>query len=315
MMARTPIPPDLIHRPEEVERDAARFDHLCRLVEEIAFPIVEAALHRETAEAGIEVLTEEAMIALRLLAEDAEILEELDEKQVLEVQKSLGDEVPWPDEKESLEHTRDFSQVLTSAWLEILRTAESEMKIVILSDYLMPRVPSRETGWLMERFVGNKPNLPQILIDATAWFAVNEIDVATVMATLRAKLFSGPRVVDLPFDLVLAGTARKSPMALSRESLERLRVAMRRYTEHEGQVEEARQRFIENKGQLAEPPPTENYSPPANVGAFATQIAQVAVKALSEPLPAAQYTCLEMVAVPTWEEESIEARVHAALTQ
>jgi len=100
-MPRTPIPGRLIHRPEEVERNAERFDQLCRLAEEVAFPVVREALVRETAATGAEALTNEAKLALEALAEDAAALEGLDEQQILdEVQKSLSRAIPPPDEEE-----------------------------------------------------------------------------------------------------------------------------------------------------------------------------------------------------------------------
>ena len=111
----TPIPSDLIHRPDEVKRDADLFDHLCELVEEIAFPIVQDALARETAATGAEVLTEEARHALEIFMKDAAILEQLDENEVIQkVQKTLSDEIIAVDEQEYLQHTREFSQVLMS---------------------------------------------------------------------------------------------------------------------------------------------------------------------------------------------------------
>lgn len=305
-MARTPIPPDLIRQPEEAQRDAARFDYLCQLVEEIALPVVWSALERETAAAGAEVLTEEARIALQVLAGDPEILRELDEEEILRhFEASLSDEIPKPDEEEARLHTRDFSQVLTSAWLEVLRRAESETKIVVLSDYLVPCKSSNRTSWLMERF-GAAPELPSMLLETVGWFAVDEADIAKILRTLRAQLFAEPRVVDLPFNLVVAGRPRESPMALSRQSLDRLIEAMKRFGE-------------ETKLPAVTLEPAYDYEDAVAVEsdefeAFATPATQDAVEALTEPLPAAQYACLVQVAVPASEEDSIEARVQEAFS-
>jgi hypothetical protein len=303
-MARTPIPPDLIRQPEEAQRDAARFDYLCQLVEEIALPVVWRALERETAAAGAEVLTEEARIALQVLAEDPEILRELDEEQILQhFESSLSNEIPKPDEKEIRLHTRDFSQVLTSAWLEILRRAESETKIVVLSDHLVPRESSSGTSWLMKRF-GATPELPSILLEAVGWFAVDEADVAKILRTLRAQLFAEPRVVDLPFNLLVAGRPRESAMALSRQSLDKLVEAMKRYGE-DAQVSEV----------TFEPAYDYDFGVESDeIEPFATPATQDAVEALTEPLPAAHYACLIRVADPTSEEDSIEARVFQVLS-
>ena len=48
MMPRGSIPEHLKHRPEEVRQNAARFDQLCEIVEEISGPIVREALIEET---------------------------------------------------------------------------------------------------------------------------------------------------------------------------------------------------------------------------------------------------------------------------
>jgi hypothetical protein len=303
-MARTPIPPDLIRQPEEAQRDAARFDYLCQLVEEIALPVVWRALERETAAAGAEVLTEEARIALQVLAEDPEILRELDEEQILQhFETSLSNEIPKPDENEVRLHTRDFSQVLTSAWLELLRRAESETKIVLLTDHLVPRESSNDTSWLMKRF-GVTPELPPMLLEAVGWFAVDEADVAKILRMLRAQLFAEPRVVDLPFNLLVAGRPRESAMALSRRSLDKLVDAMKRYGE-DANVSEV----------TLEPAYDEAVAVESDeIEAFATPATQDAVEALTEPLPAAHYACLVRVAVPTSEEDSIEARVLQVLS-
>src|SRR5215213_4301763 len=103
-MSRTPIPEDLIHQSSEVERSGKRFDYLCRLAEEVAFPIVQQALFREfneTVTTGAGILTDEAKQALETLAEDAAILEDLDEEKVIDdLQRGLSEALPPPDEKE-----------------------------------------------------------------------------------------------------------------------------------------------------------------------------------------------------------------------
>jgi hypothetical protein len=305
-MARTPIPPDLIRQPEEAQRDAARFDYLCQLVEEIALPVVWRALERETAAAGAEVLTEEARIALQVLAGDPEILRELDEEEILQhFETSLTDEIPKPDEEEARLHTRDFSQVLTSAWLELLRRAESETKIVILSDHLVPRESSNGASWVMKRF-GVTPELPSMLLEAVGWFAVDEADVAKILRTLRAQLFAEPRVVDLPFNLLMAGRPRESAMALSRQSLDKLVEAMKRYGEDAKVSEVTFEPAYDYEDAVAVE--SDEFE------AFATPATQDAVEALTEPLPAAHYACLVRVADPTSEEDSIEARVLQVLS-
>src|ERR1051326_2700964 len=117
-MPRTPIPPHLIHHPEEIQRNAERFDHLCRLAEEVVLPVVTEALIRETSTTGAEVLTEETALALQELADEAIDPEDIDAKPVIEaLQKSLSEELPKPDEKEIHQYARDLSQVLMSTWM------------------------------------------------------------------------------------------------------------------------------------------------------------------------------------------------------
>jgi hypothetical protein len=306
-MSRTPIPDHLIHCPEKVERDAERFDHLCRLAEEVAFPIVQEALVRETAATGAEVLTEEAKQALEGLAEEAAILENLDEKQVLrELQLSLSQALPPPDEEECREHARDLSQVLMSTWLESLRSAEPESKIVILSNYLLPPAPSRGMMWLMEYFGTARPKLSQTVIDAAAPFAVNEADVASIMTTLRLKLFPEACLVDLPFNLALIGMPGKPVLMMSRPSYEQL---IERIKLHLEELEATKriaieQRAFEFSAGKAEPV----------TARFTTATAQRAVEVLSEPLPAGRYWYLEKVASPSSEADSLATEVRQALT-
>jgi len=303
-MSRTPIPPHLIHNPEEVERDANRFDHLCRLAEEIAFPVVREALGREAVATGAEVLTEEAMQTLQVLAEDAAILEDFDEEQVLyDLKASLSEALPPLEEEEYHEHTQDFSQVLMGAWLEILRCAESERNIVILSDHLLPHVPSHGLMWFMGRFRGAKPKLPQALTDATAGFAVSEDEVAGILTTLRDKLFPEVCLVDLPFDLALIGAPGKPVMMMSRPSCEQFIEVIRQHLaelEVTKQVAAAPVIYDPRRGERMEV-------------RFATPKARRAAEFLSEPLPTDPYRYLEEVASLRAESDSIVTQARQAL--
>lgn len=306
-MSRTPIPTHLIHRTEDVERDAERFDQLCRLAEEVAFPVIREALGREAAATGAEVLMEEAVRALEALAGDTAIAEELDERQVLhELRASLSGAVPPPDEEECREHVRDFSESLMGTWLEILRGAESERNIVILSDHLLPHVPSPGVSWLARNVRGAKPKLPQVLGDATAAFAASEDEVAGVLTTLRDKLFPALRLVDLPFDLALIGAPGRPVMMMSRPSCEKF---MQMIVEHIAELEVSeqivgRQRTHDRPAARAERVPVR----------FTTAEARRAADFLSEPLPADPYRYLEEVPSPGSELDSIVNRARQALS-
>ena len=314
-MPRTPIPKDLIHRSEEVERNAKRFDYLCSVAEDVALPVVKQALMREfheTTASGAEILTNEAKQALQALAEDAAILQNLDEDEVLqELQRSLNQALPPPNEEESHQHTREFCQVLMSAWLETLRTAKSTTHKVELSDYLIPEEPSRVSR-LINQFVSTKSKLPQGIIDAVASFAPNEDDIVVVLTTLCEKLFAAPRVVDLPFDLALVGApaeiaiavgvgARHSrsvgksaarvmlmshPLFISvlkereRQSLEQQQ-REREEAERKRQEEDRWKREVFADGSLGSPPLTELGTP-----VFSSASAQIAAANLCVPLPA-----------------------------
>lgn len=306
-MSRTSIPPHLIHQPEEVERDAARFDHLCRLAEEVAFPVVQEALGREAAATGAEVLMEEAVQALEALAGDAAISENLDERQMLyELQASLSEALPPPDEEECREHTEDFSQMLMGTWLEILRYAESERNIVILSEHLLPHVPSHGIMWFMGKIREARLKLPQALADATAAFAVSENEVGDVLTTLRDKLFPALCVVDLPFDLTLIGAPGRPVMMMSRPSCEQFIGMIMR---HLAELEVSKHIVGEQR----------TYDLPAERAQgmkvrFTTARARVAAEFLSEPLPADPYWYLEEVASLGSESDSIVNRARRALS-
>lgn len=206
-MSRTHIPADLIHQPTEVDRNGKRFDYLCQVAEEVAFPIVHQALFREyneTTSAGAQILTDEAKQALVTIAEDAAILENLDEEKVIEdLRKTLNETLPPPDEEECRLHTRDFSQLLMSTWLETLRNAQANVQILELSDSLLPIEPLTVSR-LIHRFVA-KQTISETITDALTRFAPNEEEIITVLTTLRHKLFAEPRVVALPFDLAMIG--------------------------------------------------------------------------------------------------------------
>jgi hypothetical protein len=286
----TPIPPDLIHRPDEVERDAELFDHLCELVEEIAFPIVQDALTRETAATGAEILTEETQRALEIFVKDVLILEQLDEEEVIQkVRKTLSDGIIPADEGECRQHTREFSQVLVSGWLDILWAAESRAKIVILSDYLMPLASAGENESFNEH-LETHPKLPPMLMDAVAWFGVDEDNAAGVMKTLHDKLFSERRVLELPLNLTIAGGPTKV-MALSRKLWDRLIELSDQYL-HE---------YDPSKDDIELGRP------------FTSPKARTAVAALSEPLPVRRFNCLRKVAMSNFEEGNIEAQLRQAL--
>jgi hypothetical protein len=157
----------------------------------------------------------------------------------------------------------------------------------------------------LEQFREAKPTLPQDLIDATAAFAVNEEDVASVLATLRVKLFPDVRLVDLPFDLTLVGAPGKPVLMMSRPLYERL-IEIKRHLE-EAEAKElivTEQRAHELRAGKAV----------TVTGRFtATTTARRAAEILSESLPAERYWYLEKVAAPNSEADSIATEVRQAL--
>lgn len=217
-MSRTSIPDHLIHRPDEVERNGQRFDQLCIIAQEVALPIVRDALVRETVATGAEALGEEAKLALSELVGEA-VEDGFDDPAVLdEIRRSIECAVPVPDEAECVAHAHDAAQVLMSAWLEILRKElAGKSPLVTLSEHLLPT-----SSKLARLFVSDKQ--PQPLIDAVASLALHEEDTLAILGNLRAALFSVPRIVELPFDLVLAGVPQMGVVAATRETLERIGV-------------------------------------------------------------------------------------------
>ncbi len=278
-MPRTPIPDHLIHRPEEVERNAERFDQLCRLAEEVAFPVVRQALVRETAATGAEALTNEAKLTLEALTENAAALGGLDEPQVLdEVRRSLSGAIPPPDDEECHALARDTAQVLTSTWLEMLRSDVSKAGLLLLSDRLLPEAPSSVVRRFIGRLMTVRPKLPQTLTDAVASFALNELDAETIMTTLHVKLFSQPCLVELPFELVMAGAPSLPVLAMTQPISERL-LAESAKVPNRTKLEQRAHRLV---------PATSGFE----ILGFATRAAQIAVKHLCEPLSPVQYMYL-----------------------
>lgn len=213
LVSRTPVPDRLVHQPEEVKRNAERFDQLCRLAEEVALPVVQKALVRETAATGVQALTDEAKLALEgLVAESA--LVELDDPSVLEeVRRSLEQAIPPPSEEECLAMTRDVAQVLMSTWLEILRKDLSTTPHLVLSDQLLPLGLSSTFKSLLSN-LGMPPAEP-FSEDGLGALALDESDASHIMKTLRHKLFSESRLVELPFELLVAGAPERPVFAMT----------------------------------------------------------------------------------------------------
>lgn len=225
-MPRTPIPEHLIHRPEEVDLNARRFDELCRLAEEVALPVVKTALIREAATTGAEALAEEARAALDGLMEEATLAGVEDRAVIDRIRQSLEGAMPEPDEEEWRALTRDTAQMLMSAWLETLRAELSKKPLLHLSEHLLP-VPSRSPMQRFFSFIKMNPGLPLSFSEAVGSLPVTEEETATILSTLRAKLFSETRRVDLPFDLIIAGMRGFQALAMDRPTYERLEALIR----------------------------------------------------------------------------------------
>jgi uncharacterized membrane protein YheB (UPF0754 family) len=288
-MPRTPVPDHLIHRPEDVERNARRFDYLCQLAEEVALPVVTEALQRETTETAAEVLTHETTQALEALAEEAAVLQELDEKEIIsDLRRSLTDAIPSPDEEECRQHARDLSQVLMSTLLESFRSAQAKLQIVELSDYLVPEASG--LSWLFQKL--GKSKLPNELTDTLASFAVNEADIGTILKTLRSQLFAEPRQVALPDDLTLVG-APQSVMVMKQQVFGALLEKMKEVEAQKKAVAApapAKAGDYEFKAAAAEASLVE-----ASYG-FATVVACNAARHLIEPLELRRYRSFAKVA-------------------
>jgi hypothetical protein len=304
-MPRTRIPEHLIHRKQDVKRDAERFDHLCELAEEISFPIVKEALLRETAATCAEVLTEEAKNALQTLAEDAGNLLNLDEEEVLEaVQRSFREQLPAVDEQECHQHARDLSQILVSIWLESLRTAHVKNSVLMLSDYLLPQDTPNGLMRFVDWFCMTKSKLPEAFSDAVSTFAVNGEDIANIMATLRVKLFTEPLLVDLPFDLAMISAPEKPVLLMTRPLYDHLVETIRiHFQKHKGVSPVD---FDNGYAVLDKPRPAAPY--------FSTATARRAINNLTEPLSPRRYACVVKVASPGLQTETLQTQVMNAFS-
>lgn len=225
-MPRTPIPQHLIHRPEVVARNAQRFDQLCRLAEEVAVAVVKRALMREAATTGAEALAEEARTALDGLIEEAMLAGVEDPAVIDQIRQSLEERMPEPDEDEWRALTRDTAQILMGVWLETLRADLSNKPLLQLSEYLLP-APTPNSIQRIFPFIKVKPDLPRSLAEPVASLPITEAETREIMSTFRAKLFSEPRRVDLPFDLVVAGAPGVQALAMSRTTYEHLQAIVR----------------------------------------------------------------------------------------
>ncbi len=298
-MPRTAIPGHLIHRPEEVERNAERFDQLCRLAEEVAFPVVREALIRETVATGADVLASEAQLALETLAEGAAILEGLDEQHILDdVKRNLNEAIPPPEDEECHAHTRDVVQVLVSTWLEILRHYLEGTEAVVLHS-LLPQVASGMVTRVIGHLWAAKPSVRPLFTEALASFAIEDNDIDVIMVTLSTKLFAEPRVVELPFSLVIIGAPEMPVVAMNRSTYERFL----------DDVEKKPIPAATRKRAAVLEPAIAAFSTPA----FVTPHARYAVTLLCEPLSPMQYASLTEVASPQFTMVNLANRGLQAL--
>jgi len=283
-MPRTSIPIRLIHDPKEVEQNAERFDQLCRLAEEAAFPVVRAALRRETIATGADVLVSEAREALEVLADGAAILEGLDQRQLLDdVRESLNKAMLPPEEEECRTHTREVVQVMMSTWLEVLQQCLKKAEAVVLRS-LVPHVKIGVVTKVLGHLRSAKPSVRGLLTEALSSFAIDDKDLDAIMMTLDAKLFATPRVVELPFNLVMAGAPEMPVFAMNRSVLERCL----------DDVREDRIPAATRKRAAAIQPVIVRET----THAFVTPHARAALTSLCEPLSPVQYASLSDVASP-----------------
>jgi hypothetical protein len=260
-------------------------------------------LVRETVATGAETLTDEAKNALEMLVGEA--IEALDERRTIyQVRRSLADAVPQPEDEECHRHSNGFSQILISTWLESLRAAQPREDALVLSELLLVEPPSSLIGWILEHLGSQEPELSQSLTDSFASFAVTEEEVATIMSTLRLKLFPEPGLVDLPFDLVLLGAPEMSVLAMPREYFQRLKDELERQL---GEMESASRIAAEKRALKSVVEKSKAATP------FSTALTRQAFASLSEPLSPTEYSHLARAASPSSHSKNIPTRVQYAL--
>jgi hypothetical protein len=158
----------------------------------------------------------------------------------------------------------------------------------------------------LERFGSQETELSEGLSDSFASFAVTEDEVATIMSTLRLKLFPESNLVDLPFDLVLLGAPEMSVLAMPREYYQRLKNELDRQLE---EMEVASRSAAEKRARESVVEKSKTATP------FITVLARQAFASLSVPLEPAEYSHLARAASPNNQTKNISSRVHYALTK
>jgi len=307
-MPRTAIPRHLIHDPDEVKSNAKRFDDLCRLAEEAVFPVVSAALVRETLKTGAETLTDEAKNALEAIVGDAIIFESLDERRIVyEVKNSLIGTIVPPEEEECQRQSKELSQILMSTWLESLRSAQAKEQVLILSKYLLVESPSSWIGKILEFIGSGEEELSESFSDVFALFAITKNEAAATMSTLRSKLFPETRLVDLPFDLVLVGAPEMDVLAMTREYYEGLSKEIERQL---SRMEAAKRVAAEKRAQQLVTAKSASTTP-----TFASVVTRRAAASLSKRVPPVQYSYLAHAASASVQTQNIASRVQYALTK
>lgn len=225
-MPRTTIPSQLIHRPEEVSRNAERFDQLCELAEEVCLPVVRDALINETKATGAEAVTDETKHALQTLLNDINLFANSQEEKAawVKLRESLTETaLPSVDEEECRSHTRDVAQVLTGTWVELLRERLLKIKVISLSEHLLPTTYRAPTVDYRSNIDVTETLHPlHVMVDALAPLALDRSHIEETMSKIRGRLFLEPCSVDLPFDMLMFGAPENPIFAMKRPLYDRI---------------------------------------------------------------------------------------------
>ena len=224
-MPRGSVPEHLKHHPEEVQRNAERFDQLCEIAEEVSGPIVREALIEETKTTGAEALTEEAKLAFETLVSETPFLDNHDGREILDkLLESVRDMTPvLVDDEECQSHTRDVAQVLAGTWVELVREELLNSNVLMISEEMLPTAQSLmwsyTTGYENDT---KKSHSLRALNDALAPLALNETRILKLLSTLRELLFDKPCSIDLPFEIVLVGGPENQILAMKKEVYDKI---------------------------------------------------------------------------------------------
>ncbi len=186
-MPRTPIAPELIHRAEDLARDASRLGALREDLARHARPWVRAGLQRDARSADAGAWLDDASALLG--SPSRGLTGPANDALRAELQGSLGDPAVAPEESEVDALARDLADAVARAWVSCLDEALGDESRVALDATMGP--------------LGAARSLADVLAEATEPYGLTRGEAIGLLGALREDYARGGGTRLLPLGIAL----------------------------------------------------------------------------------------------------------------